>query len=129
MTDRQVLALLATGFLILSNLAVTSQPAVAKKEANAAKKTVNGEKVFSQLCASCHVAGGNKVNPAKPLAGSEKLKSLVSFKDYLRNPLGHMPYYKHVVTDKKTLEALYKYCKELSPSQQSMAPIKSSPSS
>jgi mono/diheme cytochrome c family protein len=80
---------------------------------------ISGSLVFKQHCAQCHTGGGNKVNPKKPVAGSGKLNSLVTFRDYLRSPLGHMPYYKHIVTDRKMLNALYKYCKSLPVSEQS----------
>lgn len=92
--------------------AVIAPNALSRK---AKKSPLNGEVVFKQNCQSCHVGGGNTVNPQRPLAGSDKLSSLAVFKSYLEAPLGHMPYYKHVVTDKEALEALYKYCKKLRP--------------
>lgn len=78
------------------------------------KKEVSGQAVFKQYCASCHAGGGNSVNAKRPLAGSSKLVSIVTFKDYLSAPPGHMPYYQAVVNDEATLSALYKYCKDLS---------------
>lgn len=92
--------------------AAMAPDALSKK---AKRSPIDGAAVFKQNCQSCHVGGGNTVNPNKPLAGSEKLASQAIFKSYLETPLGHMPYYKHVVTDKATLEALYKYCKSLKP--------------
>lgn len=80
-----------------------------------------GENVFKQTCASCHPAGGNIVKARKPVAGSSKLSSLAVFKAYLTAPLGHMPYYKFVVSDPKTLKALYDYCRSLKPPQQALA--------
>jgi mono/diheme cytochrome c family protein len=78
-----------------------------------AKHAVSGEAVFRENCASCHAGGGNTVNPKKPVAGSDKLANRLLFKSYLENPVGHMPYYKHVVTDQKAVRALYDYCKTL----------------
>jgi len=77
---------------------------------------VDGKAVYLKNCASCHLQNGdNKVNTKKPVAGSDKLKTLAHFKKYLSDPPGHMPYYEHIVNDKKVLEALYKYCKSLPP--------------
>jgi mono/diheme cytochrome c family protein len=73
----------------------------------------DGKEIFAQNCAGCHQAGDNQVNLNKPVAGSDKLQTLALFKQYLSAPPGHMPYYQHVVNDKKTLEALYSYCKGL----------------
>lgn len=74
---------------------------------------VNGEVIFKQHCASCHQSGGNLTVPSKTVAGSTKLGTLATFKDYLNNPVGHMPYYKNIIEDKTTIDALYKYCKTL----------------
>ncbi len=82
-------------------------------DAREARHKADGKEIFAQNCASCHQGGDNKVNPNKPVAGSDKLQTLAQFKKYLSGPPGHMPYYQHVVNDKKTLEALYSYCKGL----------------
>lgn len=82
-----------------------------------AKKEVTGKEYFQQYCASCHVMGGNIANRAKPLAGSSELKSIATFQKYLENPPGHMPYYKSIVSDKKTLQKLYDYCRKLKKSE------------
>ncbi len=74
---------------------------------------IQGETVFNQYCASCHQSGGNLTVPSKTVAGSSTLATLAVFKEYLNNPVGHMPYYKNVIDDKVTLNALYKYCKTL----------------
>jgi mono/diheme cytochrome c family protein len=85
-------------------------PAISKK--SEAKK-IDGEVVFKQHCASCHADGGNSIKPNHPVAEAKELGTLATFKNYLSKPPGHMPYYKNVVDDKGTLEALYKYCKTL----------------
>ncbi|MCC7528192.1 MAG: cytochrome c [Candidatus Melainabacteria bacterium] len=78
-----------------------------------AKKEVTGKEYYQQYCASCHVMGGNLAKPTKPIAGSSELKSITTFQKYLENPPGHMPYFKSVVTNKKTLRKLYDYCRTL----------------
>lgn len=78
-----------------------------------------GDVLFKQNCSECHVGGGNIIKPNKPVCESQKLASLATFKAYLKSPLGHMPYYKHIVTDPASLKALYQYCKTLKPSKQS----------
>lgn len=84
-------------------------PTVAKKPT----KPVDGKQLFQQNCASCHQDGSNKVNPNHPIAGSKELATLASFKNYLKAPPGHMPYYQHIVNDDVILKALYNYCKTL----------------
>ncbi len=79
----------------------------------AAKMPASGEGIFKQSCQSCHPGGSNIVNASKPICGSSKLSTLAIFKAYLQAPVGHMPYYKHIIADKPALEALYKYCKTL----------------
>jgi mono/diheme cytochrome c family protein len=83
-------------------------------------KPVTGEVLFKQYCAECHVGGGNRVRESHPIAGSKTLSSVVTFKDYLKSPPGHMPYYQSVVKNERILNALYKYCKSMPP-----PPIKS----
>lgn len=78
-----------------------------------AKQFADGEQIFAQRCASCHSGGGNDIAEHHPIVGSKQLASVVTFKSYLSQPPGHMPYYKEVVNDKETLQALYKYCKQL----------------
>jgi mono/diheme cytochrome c family protein len=105
--------LLGAALIVTLALANQGEVAIAKKQHN----KIDGAQVFAQNCAQCHLGGGNQAKPAKPVAESTKLKSLVTFKDYLRAPLGHMPYYKHIVTDDKTLKALYNYCRSLKPTK------------
>ncbi len=67
---------------------------------------LSGKKIFDQHCLSCHTGGGNNIRPAKPVAGSQHLKSIVLFKAYLSSPPGHMPFYQNVVNNKQVLDAL-----------------------
>ncbi|MBX9877502.1 MAG: c-type cytochrome [Candidatus Obscuribacterales bacterium] len=88
--------------------------AAAKDQAKKNRATkVEGQTIFNQYCASCHQDGGNVTVPSKTVAGSNKLATVAVFKDYLNNPVGHMPFYKNVIDDKATLDALYRYCKSL----------------
>jgi len=73
----------------------------------------NGEKIFKGHCAECHAGGGNKLKPKIPLKGSKKLAAYAVFKAYLSEPMGHMPYYPHLVHDDSALKALYSYVKKL----------------
>lgn len=100
-------------------VAVVSGPAAGARGSKPAKPAVLGEALFKSSCAQCHPGGGNTVHEHKPVAGSEKLATLAVFKSYLRSPIGHMPYYEHIVTDKANLKALYDYCKTLKPAEQS----------
>lgn len=84
-------------------------PATGKKN----ESNVNGAKVFAEYCAKCHTGGGNVINDKHPVADSKQLSTLAVFKAYLSSPPGHMPYYQNLINDNKTLNSLYKYCKQL----------------
>lgn len=73
----------------------------------------NGEDLFKNNCAACHVNGGNIVDPKKPLKGSKKLATKAVFKDLLSKPAGAMPAFPKIVADDSSLSALYDYCKSL----------------
>lgn len=107
------IAIAAATCAVLSLLIVAQTSAKTKSH----RSDPNGAVVFAQNCVSCHAAGANSVNRRRPLAGSPKLANLPMFKSYLENPVGHMPFYKHVVSDQKALRALYEYCKTLKPSK------------
>jgi mono/diheme cytochrome c family protein len=94
--------------IVLISLAVASVGAAPREPKPASK----GEEAYRQLCSSCHLSGENSVKPGKPVRGSSKLATLATFKAYLSAPLGHMPYYAHVVKDPATLKALYEYCRQ-----------------
>lgn len=101
------------GLLVLSVVAFSTTICFSSAGAKERAAKISGERVFNQYCASCHQDGGNLTVPSKAVAGSAKLSTLALFKDYLNNPLGHMPYYKNVIDDETTLKALYQYCKAL----------------
>lgn len=90
----------------------TSQ-AKTSKSAKVKSAAPNGAAVYKQFCASCHADGGNSVKPGRPVAESSKVANIGIFKEYLSAPPGHMPYYEPVVNNKKTLQALFKYCQSL----------------
>ncbi len=100
--------------LTLVSLAIVLAFQICGANAKDSPAKIKGESVFKQYCASCHQFGGNVTIPSKTVAGSSKLSTLGVFKDYLNNPVGHMPYFKNVIEDQKTLQALYSYCKTLS---------------
>ena len=53
----------------------TSTPAIAKAELGQGAKIAEGHKVFMAMqCFTCHIDGGNLVNPAKPIKGQAFLK-------------------------------------------------------
>lgn len=84
------------------------QAALAEK-----KNSKSGSQLFRQYCSKCHLGGGNIVKEAKPVSGSKELASFATFKAYLSNPPGHMPYYQNLVSDPKLLQSIYDYCKHL----------------
>jgi len=90
-------------------VAVLSAPALGKKD----EAKVDGKTIFAQHCAKCHANGGNLVSSAHPIIGSKQLASIVTFKEYLSAPPGHMPFYQDVVGSKKKLASLYEYGKSL----------------
>lgn len=118
MTSRIVITCIATFCVFAVMSGFQCDNAIAKKHA----KRIDGEGVYKQFCSECHAGGGNTIKPSKPVAGSGKLKTLGYFKQYLSSPVGHMPFYKQIVSDKPTLNALYQYCKTLPPSHQSYLP-------
>ncbi len=99
---------------IFSTVLFCLSPVASGKDA---KKELTGKEYYQQYCSSCHVMGGNLAKPTKPIAGSSELKSIATFQKYLENPPGHMPYYKGIVTNKKTLQKLYDYCRKLKKTQ------------
>ena len=103
-----VIALIATVCLALAPTAMSKKSPKPK-----------GDLLFKENCSKCHAGGGNIVKSDKPVSESQKLATLATFKAYLKSPVGHMPYYKHIVTDPASLKALYDYCKTLKPSKQS----------
>lgn len=102
------LGLLAILFLLFSVFVGVTLQVEAKP-----KKQVNGEHVFREYCSTCHLNGGNKIQPARPVAESAQLSSLPKFKAYLTVPPGHMPHFEYVVKDQSVLKALHDYCKSL----------------
>ena len=54
---------------------------------NTAFGAPDGASLYAVNCGVCHPNGGNIINPALPVTGSAKLKSLAAFTAYNRNPL------------------------------------------
>lgn len=65
----------------------------------------NGAKVFSANCASCHIKGGNLVNPSKTLKSADLEKfdmaSLDAIKTQVTNGKAAMPAFKGRLTDEQ----------------------------
>lgn len=88
-----------------------------KTKASAEPKKGKGELTFDSHCSSCHINGGNVVNPQKPMAGSKYLSNYVSFKNYLKEPVGTMPHYENLIKNDKVLKDLYHYVQTLKKSE------------
>ncbi|MGA9109498.1 MAG: c-type cytochrome [Smithella sp.] len=76
----------------------------------------DGAKLYAHNCGACHPNGGNKINPAIPLLGSSKTKSLAVFTAYNRNPLkadgskGVMPAFPKDKISDQEIKLIYDYC-------------------
>lgn len=88
-------------------------PHLAKAGAEEKDDLARGSALFAQSCQQCHPGGSNVVNPSKPVKGSDTLVSLATFKQYLQQPVGDMPFEAHIVNDEDNLKAIYAYCKSL----------------
>jgi mono/diheme cytochrome c family protein len=80
----------------------------------------NGTNLYALHCGACHPHGGNKINPAIPLTGSAKMKSLAVFTAYNRNPLkangskGVMPAFPKDKISDNEMKLIYDYSLTLS---------------
>ena len=79
----------------------------------------NGADLYATHCGSCHADGGNVINPALPVKGSDKMKSLAAFTAFNRNPLkadgtkGIMPAFgKDKISDTE-MKLIYEYALKL----------------
>jgi mono/diheme cytochrome c family protein len=75
----------------------------------------DGAKLYALRCGACHPQGGNKINPALPVKGSVKMKSLAVFTAYNRNPLkadgskGVMPAFPVDKISDQEMKLIYEY--------------------
>jgi mono/diheme cytochrome c family protein len=75
----------------------------------------DGANLYAHHCGACHPHGGNKINPAIPLTGSAKMKSLAAFTAYNRNPLkadgskGVMPAFPKDKISDQEMKLIYDY--------------------
>jgi len=87
---------------------------------NAASAAPDGASLYARHCGACHPNGGNKINPAIPLVGSSKTKSVAAFTAYNRNPLkadgskGVMPAFPKDKISDQEMKLIYDYCLTLS---------------
>lgn len=79
----------------------------------------SGADLYAAHCGGCHANGGNVINPALPVAGSAKMKSLAAFTAFNRNPLkadgnkGIMPAFgKDKISDAE-MKLIYEYALKL----------------
>ncbi len=101
--------------LFCQTLSTLAKPEV-KSKAKVQVSKSKGELAFASHCASCHANGGNIVRSEKPVAGSSYLSNYVSFKNYLKKPIGTMPHYENLIKNDKVLKELYRYVKTLNKS-------------
>ncbi|MBU6454901.1 MAG: cytochrome c [Cyanobacteria bacterium REEB67] len=86
---------------------------VARPGSQTARAAATGESLFNANCVVCHKAGGNIINPKKPVIGSTMLASKKTFKSYLLKPSGAMQPCPKIANEDADLAALYDYCKSL----------------
>jgi mono/diheme cytochrome c family protein len=75
----------------------------------------DGTNLYAVNCGACHAQGGNIINPALPVTGSAKLKSLAVFTAFNRNPLkadgskGMMPAFPKDKISDQGMKLIYDY--------------------
>jgi len=75
----------------------------------------DGTNLYAVHCGACHAQGGNIINPALPVTGSAKMKSLTIFTAYNRNPLkadgskGVMPAFPKDKISDQEMKLIYDY--------------------
>lgn len=78
-------------------------------------QTRDGANLYAVHCGACHAAGGNIINPALPVTGSAKMKSLAVFSAFNRNPLkadgskGIMPAFPKDKISDQEMKLIYDY--------------------
>jgi mono/diheme cytochrome c family protein len=83
--------------------------------ANTAFSAQDGASLYAANCGACHAQGGNIINPALPVKGSSKIKSLAVFTAYNRNPAkadgskGMMPAYPEEKISDQEMKLIYDY--------------------
>jgi mono/diheme cytochrome c family protein len=82
---------------------------------SAALSAPDGANLYAIHCGACHAQGGNIINPALPVKGSAKIKSLAIFTAYNRNPLkadgskGVMPAFPADKISDQEMKLIYEY--------------------
>ena len=75
----------------------------------------DGANLYAVHCGACHAQGGNIINPALPVKGSVKMKSIAVFTVYNRNPLkadgskGVMPAFPENKISAQEMKLIYDY--------------------
>jgi mono/diheme cytochrome c family protein len=79
----------------------------------------DGASLYATHCGACHAQGGNMINPALPVTGSAKMKSLAVFSAFNRNPLkadgskGVMPAFASDKISDQEMKLIYDYALKL----------------
>jgi uncharacterized membrane protein len=68
-----------------------------------------GEQIYAANCTTCHPAGGNTVDPGKPVLHSPLLQNMDIFKMWLRNPAQPMPGFSSSTISDPQAKELYAY--------------------
>ena len=80
----------------------------------------NGASLYATHCGACHPGGGDIINPALPVTGSAKMKSIAVFTAFNRNPLkadgskGVMPAFPEDKISDQEMKLIYDYSLTLS---------------
>ncbi len=100
-----------TGWVIFGNNMIFS--------GSAALAAPDGANLYATHCGACHADGGNIINPALPVKGSPKMKSLAVFTAFNRDPLkadgskGIMPAYPKDKISDQEMKLIYEYSLKL----------------
>ncbi len=96
-------------FVFLINVIFIMAYSSFSQESNSKADSVGGEKLFKANCSGCHLNGTNLIKPNKPIIGSLKTKSQITFGAFLENPPPPMPKFANITAKPENLNALYNY--------------------
>jgi mono/diheme cytochrome c family protein len=72
-----------------------------------------GASLYMASCEPCHQTGGNMIDSAKKIVGSDKITSQARFKKFLAGQHAQMPPWKTIIRNDSELKALYAYVRRL----------------
>jgi len=85
------------------------------EEPQKSSQGITGANIFNANCRSCHLNGGNIINPSFPMRGSLKLADFKTFLAFIRNPRmpdgskGPMPPFSKSQISNRQAKELYQY--------------------